>query len=159
MWCHRWSLYSKTLENMTSAIFTLQYSFVFTFTNIFLTIRQDWYCLFKHCLSTQWRPHVRPRAVFSFTNNNPFYHKQSILSGNNTSSVEIIQSSSFEDGPIVIRPEVPTQHYSTVSEIAGGSARPLPPWYKVWVPKGLVKEGLTLFWTRSGIPQFKKPPV
>ena len=116
MWCHRWSLYSKTLENMTSAIFTLQYSFVFTFTNIFLTMRQDWYCLFKHCLSTQWRPHVRPRAmpraVFSFTNNNPFYHKQPILSGNNTSSVEIIQSSSFEDGPIVIRPEVPTLHYS-----------------------------------------------
>ena len=102
----------------------LQYSFVFTFTNIFLTIRQDWYYLFNHCLSTQWGPHVRlramPRAVFSFTNNIPFYHKQSILSGNNTSSVEIIQSSSFEDGPIVIRPEVLTLHYCTLC-------------YEVWI--------------------------
>ena len=53
----------------------------FTFTNIFLTIRQEQTSLFNHCLSTQRRPHVRPRAmprtVFSFTNNNPFYHKQS----------------------------------------------------------------------------------
>ena len=52
---------------------SLQYSFVFTFTNIFLTIRQEQTSLFKHCLSTQRRPHVRPRAmpraVLSFTNN------------------------------------------------------------------------------------------
>ena len=46
----------------------LQYSFVFIFTNIFLTIRQDWYSLLNHCL--------RPHTVFSFTNNNPFYQKQ-----------------------------------------------------------------------------------
>ena len=61
--------------------YTKQYSFVFTFTNIFFIIGQDWYCLLNHCLSTQWGPHVRPRAlpraVFSFTNNNPFYYKQS----------------------------------------------------------------------------------
>ena len=45
---------------------------------------------------------------------------------------------------------------ATVFEIAGGSARPPPPpWYKVWVPKGLVQEGLIistfqlLFFTRK----------
>ena len=31
---------------------------------------------------------------------------------------------------------------TTVFEIAGGSGRPPPPWYKVWVQKGLVQEGL-----------------
>ena len=59
----------------------LQYSFVFTFTNTFLTIRQEQTSLFKHCLSIQRRPHARPRAmpraVFSFTNNILFYYKQS----------------------------------------------------------------------------------
>ena len=61
----------------------LQYSFVFSFTNIFLTIRQEQTSLFNHCNTTQRRTHARPRAmpraVFSFTNNNPFYYKQSIL--------------------------------------------------------------------------------
>ena len=68
--------------------YTKQYSFVFTFTNIFFIIGQDWYCLLNHCLSTQWGPHARPRAMlralFSFINNNPFYYKQTVLSGNNT---------------------------------------------------------------------------
>ena len=33
---------------------------------------------------------------------------------------------------------------TTVFEIAGGPADPSPqPWYKVWVPKDLVQEGLT----------------
>ena len=63
---------------MTSAI----YSFVLL-SQTFFMIGQDWYCLLNHCLSTQTRKHVRPcampRAVFSFTNNNPFYYKQSIL--------------------------------------------------------------------------------
>ena len=63
-----------------------QYSFVFTFTNIFLSRRQEQSSLFIHCLSTQKRPHVRPRtmprSVFSFTNNNPFYHKQSYYQNN-----------------------------------------------------------------------------
>ena len=51
----------------------LQYSFVFSFTNIFLTIRKEQTSLFNHLLSTQGGPHVRPRAmpraVLSFTNN------------------------------------------------------------------------------------------
>ena len=65
---------------MTSKIYEI-ILFVFTFTNIFFIIGQDWYCLLNHCLSTQRRPHARPRAmpraVFSFTNNNPFHYKQS----------------------------------------------------------------------------------
>ena len=74
----------------------LQYSFVFSFTNILLTIRQEQTSLFNNCITTQRRTHARqramPRAVFSFTNNNPFYHKQSILSGNNQSYFENNQS-------------------------------------------------------------------
>ena len=73
-------VFRNLLEHDISNLY-LQYSFVFTFTNIFLTIRQEQTSLFNHCLSTQIRPHVRPRAmpraVLSFTNNNPFYYKQS----------------------------------------------------------------------------------
>ena len=74
----------------------LQYSFVFTFTNIFLTIRLDWYCLFKHCLSTQRRPHARPRAmpraVFSFTNNTVDKEYNQSYSENNQSYWKTILS-------------------------------------------------------------------
>ena len=74
----------------------IQYSFVFTFTNIFLTIRQDWYCLFKHCLSTQRRPHARPRAmpraVFSFTNNTVDKEYNQSYFENNQSYWKTIQS-------------------------------------------------------------------
>ena len=78
---------------MTSTIYET-ILFVFTFRNIFLTIRQEQTSLFKHCLRTQRRPHVRPRAmppaVFSLTNNtvdkeyNLADFKQLIRSGNNT---------------------------------------------------------------------------
>ena len=57
-----------------------QYSFVLTFTDIFFTIGQEQTSLLNQCISTQRRPHARPRAMpralLSFTNNNPFYHKQ-----------------------------------------------------------------------------------
>ena len=75
-------VFRNLLEHDISNLY-LQYSFVFSFTSIFLTIRQEQTSLLKHCLSTQRQPHARPRAmpraVFSFTNNNPFYYKQSIL--------------------------------------------------------------------------------
>ena len=73
-------VFRNLLEHDISNLY-LPYSFVFTFTNIFLTIRQEQTSLLNHCLSTQKRPHARPRAmpraVFSFKNNNPFYYKQS----------------------------------------------------------------------------------
>ena len=64
-------------------ILYLQYSSVSTFTNIFFIIGQDQSSLLNHCLSTQWRPHARPRAMrralLSFTNNTAFFYKQSPL--------------------------------------------------------------------------------
>ena len=60
--------------------YTKQYSFVSTFTNICSIIEQEETSLLNHCLITQ-RPHARLRAMpctlLSFTNNNPFYYKQS----------------------------------------------------------------------------------
>ena len=117
---HRWSSYSETFENMTSNLY-LQYSFVFTFTNIFLTIRQEQTSLLNHCLSTQRRPHARPRAmpraIFSFTNDNPFCYKQSIqlseqsiLLENNTILLPeqsiLLQNNQSYYRPIVIRPDL-----------------------------------------------------
>ena len=73
-------MYSKPFENMTSTIYEIILFCLYFHKPIFI-IGQDWYCLLNHCLSTQRRPHARPRAmpraVFSFTNNNPFYYKQS----------------------------------------------------------------------------------
>ena len=73
-------VFRNLLEHDISNLYS-QYSFVFTFTNIFLTIREEQTSLLNHCISTQRRPHARPRAmpraVFSFKNNNPFYYKQS----------------------------------------------------------------------------------
>ena len=66
--------------------YTKQYSFVSTFTNIFSIIEQEETRLLNHCLSTQSRPYVRPRAVFSFTNNNPQWINNASSEENNTSS-------------------------------------------------------------------------
>ena len=57
--------------------------FCLNFHKHILIIEQEQTSLLNHCLSTQGRPHVRPRpmlrAPLSFANNNPFYHKQSLL--------------------------------------------------------------------------------
>ena len=78
---------------MTSTIYEIILFCLYFHKPIFI-IGQDWYCLLNHCLSTQKRPHARPRAmpraVFSFTNNtvdkeyNLADFKQLIRSGNNT---------------------------------------------------------------------------
>ena len=70
-----------------------QYSFVSTFTNIFSIIEQEETRLLNHCLSTQSRPHVRPRTVFSFTNNNPqWINKTSSEENNRSSNLRIINN-------------------------------------------------------------------
>ena len=86
----------------------LQYSFVFSFTNIFLTIRQEQTSLFNHWLSRQWGPHVRPRAmpgampraVLSFTNNTVDKEYNQSYFENNQSYFENNQSY-FENNTIL----------------------------------------------------------
>ena len=71
----------KTFQNMTSTI----YETILFCLNFHKHIFYNWTRLVQpiESFSTQRQPHVRPRAMrraaFSFTNNNPFYHKQSIL--------------------------------------------------------------------------------
>ena len=67
---------------MTSAIKEI-ILFCLSFHRYIVIIGQDQSSLLNHCLSTQRRPHARlcgvPRSLLSFGNNNPFYHKQSLL--------------------------------------------------------------------------------
>ena len=84
-----WSSYSETFENMTSAI-NETILFCLNFHKHIFTKGWEQTSLLNHCLRTQRRPHVRPRAmlraVFSFTNNNPQWINNTSSEENDTSS-------------------------------------------------------------------------